>query len=35
MKNFKALYQKDHDRQLEVVGRKLRKMMKWINAKEV
>jgi len=35
LKNFKRLYEKDHDCQLETVGRKLRKMMKWINAKEV
>jgi ketol-acid reductoisomerase len=35
MKKFNALYNADHDCQLEVVGRKLRKMMKWINAKEV
>jgi ketol-acid reductoisomerase len=35
MKNFNALYQKDHDGQLETVGRSLRKMMKWIKAKEV
>ncbi len=35
MKNFNALYNADHDCQLEVVGRKLRKMMKWIHAKEV
>ncbi len=35
LKNFNALYEKDHDSQLETVGRKLRKMMKWINAKEV
>jgi len=34
-KKFDALYQKDHGCQLEVVGRKLRKMMKWIKAKEV
>ncbi len=34
-KKFKELYQKDHDCQLEVVGRRLRKMMKWIEAKEV
>jgi len=34
-KNFKALYEKDHDCQLETVGRKLRKMMKWIDSKEV
>ena len=35
MKNFNALYQKDHGSQLEQVGRKLRKMMKWVKAKEV
>ena len=35
MKNFNALYEKDHGSQLEQVGRKLRKMMKWVNAKEV
>jgi ketol-acid reductoisomerase len=35
MKNFNALYKKDHDHQVEVVGRKLRKMMKWIKAKEI
>jgi ketol-acid reductoisomerase len=35
LKNFNALYQKDHDSQIEQVGRKLRKMMKWIKAKEV
>jgi ketol-acid reductoisomerase len=35
MKNFNALYQKDYNCQLEQVGRKLRKMMKWIKAKEV
>ncbi|AQQ70629.1 Ketol-acid reductoisomerase [Limihaloglobus sulfuriphilus] len=35
LKNFNALYKADHDCQLEVVGRKLRKMMKWIDAKEV
>ena len=35
LKNFNALYEKDHDSQLETVGRKLRKMMKWIKAKEV
>jgi len=33
--NFKALYEKDHDSQLEQVGRRLRKMMKWIEDKEV
>jgi ketol-acid reductoisomerase len=35
LKNFNALYKKDHGSQLEVVGRKLRGMMKWINAREV
>jgi ketol-acid reductoisomerase len=35
LKNFKKLYEKDYNCQLEVVGRKLRKMMKWINSKEV
>jgi len=34
LKNFKALYEKDHNSQLETVGRKLRKMMKWIDSKE-
>jgi len=35
LKNFNALYEKDHSSQVETVGRKLRKMMKWIKAKEV
>jgi len=35
MKKFNELYQKDYNSQIEQVGRKLRKMMKWINAKEV
>jgi len=35
LKNFNKLYEKDHDCQLETVGRKLRKMMKWIDTKEV
>jgi len=35
LKNFNALYKQDHESKLEQVGRKLRKMMKWINAKEV
>ena len=35
LKNFKQLYQKDYDCQLEKVGRGLRKMMKWIDSKEV
>ncbi len=32
---FNALYKKDYNHPLEVVGRKLRKMMKWIDSKEV
>ena len=35
LKKFKELYQKDHDSRLEAVGRELRKMMKWIDSKEV
>jgi ketol-acid reductoisomerase len=35
LKKFNELYQKDHDSQLEQVGRNLRKMMKWIDAKQV
>ena len=35
MKNFNALYKMDYDSTLEKVGRKLRKMMAWIDAKEV
>ncbi len=35
LKNFKKLYDKDYNSQLENVGRKLRKMMKWIDSKEV
>lgn len=34
-KNFNALYKMDHESRLEVVGRKLRKMMTWIDEKEV
>jgi ketol-acid reductoisomerase len=34
LKKFNELYEKDHDCQLETVGRKLRKMMKWIDSKE-
>jgi ketol-acid reductoisomerase len=34
-KKFNELYKKDHDSQLEQVGRNLRKMMKWIDAKQV
>lgn len=32
---FNALYKKDYNHPIEVVGRKLRKMMKWIDSKEV
>jgi len=32
---FNALYKKDYNHPLEVVGKKLRRMMKWIDAKEV
>jgi ketol-acid reductoisomerase len=35
LKKFKELYGKDYDCQLEQVGRELRKMMKWIDSKEV
>jgi ketol-acid reductoisomerase len=35
LKKFKQLYEKDYNCQLEKVGRTLRKMMTWINAKEV
>jgi len=35
LKKFNQLYQKDHGCQLETVGRKLRKMMKWIDSKEI
>ena len=35
LKKFKELYEKDHDCQLEKVGRELRRMMKWVDAKEV
>ncbi len=35
LKNFNARYKEDHESKLEQVGGKLRKMMKWINAKEV
>lgn len=35
LKKFKRLYERDHNCQLEVVGRRLRKMMKWIDAKQV
>ena len=32
---FNALYKKDYNHPVEVTGRKLRKMMKWIDSKEV
>ncbi len=32
---FNALYKQDHDHPVETVGRRLRRMMKWIDAKEV
>ena len=35
LKNFNKLYEKDHESTLEKVGRKLRKMMKCIDSKEV
>ena len=35
LKKFNELYEKDRDCQLERVGGELRKMMKWIDAKEV
>jgi len=35
LKKFNKLYEKDHNCQLETVGRELRKMMKWIDSKEV
>ncbi len=35
LKKFNKLYQKDYNNRLEKVGRKLRKMMKWIDSKEV
>ena len=35
LKNFNKLYEKDHDSQIETVGKKLRRMMKWIKSKEV
>jgi ketol-acid reductoisomerase len=34
-KNFKTMKEKDKQHGVEVVGRKLRKLMSWINAKEV
>jgi len=34
-KNFQSLYEMDHDHLIEQVGRKLRRMMAWIDQKEV
>jgi ketol-acid reductoisomerase len=34
MKNFNRLYEADNTHPVEVVGRRLRKMMPWLNAKE-
>jgi ketol-acid reductoisomerase len=34
MKNFKRLYEQDNNHPVEVTGRKLRKMMPWLKAKE-
>jgi ketol-acid reductoisomerase len=34
MKNFKRLYEQDNQHPVEVVGRRLRKMMPWLKAKE-
>lgn len=34
MKNFKRLYEADHNHPVEVTGRKLRKLMPWLKAKE-
>jgi ketol-acid reductoisomerase len=34
MKNFKRLYEADHNHPLEVTGRRLRKLMPWLKAKE-
>ena len=34
MKNFKRLYEADNNHPVEVTGRRLRKMMPWLKAKE-
>jgi ketol-acid reductoisomerase len=34
-KNFKAMKQRDRNHEVEIVGRRLRKLMTWINSKEV
>jgi ketol-acid reductoisomerase len=35
MKNFKRLYEQDRTHPMEVIGKKLRKLMPWLKAKEV
>jgi ketol-acid reductoisomerase len=35
LKKFNELYAKDYNCQLEQIGKELRRMMKWVNAKEV
>jgi ketol-acid reductoisomerase len=35
MKNFTRLYEQDRNHPMEVTGRKLRKLMPWLKAKEV
>jgi ketol-acid reductoisomerase len=35
LKKFNALYKKDYNHKIEQVGRKLRSMMKWIDAKKI
>ena len=35
MKNFTRLYEQDRNHPMEVIGRKLRKLMPWLKAKEV
>jgi hypothetical protein len=34
MKNFKRLYEADNSHPAELTGRRLRKMMPWLKAKE-
>jgi ketol-acid reductoisomerase len=34
-KNFKAMKERDKNHEVEIVGRRLRKLMSWINSKEV
>ena len=35
LKKFNELYEKDHNSQLEKIGKELRNMMKWIDSKEI